>query len=272
MGITDEWKPWILNGSRLAREIVFTRRCLEGAAERLRRTPDQTRRWLVSRLEEAGEVTAGPPAELRGLKSPSGYFAVVGGVLALGLREDVNGTSRPVATRCSFVPDWLVREGLRAPLPDPFTLTGLDLVVHVEFSPHCLRRFQERCDGSPDARIAEGELRAALASSAQAVEHAPDWARSWYQLPDFYLVTANGSGFCLPMREYGETKAFLAATCLHRRMNPSDTAERPRGPARTIKLRCGGCGHETEVPRSRVWETPGPRCGGCGREMRVRRT
>jgi hypothetical protein len=177
-------------------------------------------------------VTASPPVELRRLKSPSGYFAVVGGVFALGLREDANGTSRPVATRCSFVPAWLVREGLREPLPDPF----------------------------------------ALASSAQAVEHAPDWARSWYQHPDFYLVTANGSGFRLPMREYGRTKPFLAATCLHRRMNPSDTSGRPPRPAEPVTLRCGGCGRETEVPRSRIGETPGPRRGGCGREMRVRRS
>lgn len=266
MGTTDAWKPWILNGRRLAREIVLTRRCVEGAAERLLRSSDETRRWLLARLEEAGEVTASPPAELRGLKSPSGYFAVVGGVFALGLREDLRGTSRPVATRCSFVPDWLIRQGLRPPLPDPFTLTGLDLVVHVEFSAHCVRRFQERCDGDRDARIAEHELRAALASSAQAVRYAPDWARSWYQRPDFYLVTANGAGYCLPMRNHGETKPFLAATCLHRRMNPSDPGEHP-----LMTLRCGGCGHRTEVARTRVWQSPGPRCGGCGREMRVRR-
>jgi hypothetical protein len=145
VGITDEWKPWILNGQRLEREIILTRRCVEDAAQQLDRSPDQARRWLLEQLRDAGEVTSIPPVELRGIKSPSGYFAVAGGIFALGLRTDHQGTSRPVATRCYFVADWLIQRGLRAPVPDPFTLTGLDLVVYVEFDPHCIERFQERC-------------------------------------------------------------------------------------------------------------------------------
>lgn len=255
MDVTDDWKPWTFYGYRLAREIILTSACVDMAAKRLGKSHTDVRRFLLGCLETAGVVTASPKDVIRGLRSISGYFAVVPGIFVLPLRVDVKGTNRPVATRCKFSPSWLVENQI-CTLPDPFALSGLSLVQHVEFSRHCIDRFQERCGGNPDRIVAEQQLARRIAPTAQAAGNKPPWVKSLDVPPDFYLIADK---ICLPIRNFGDYKSFEAASFFHEDMGSVRT---------TMTVRCR-CGHLNEVLRSAAGQRDKPRCEGCGKQMNI---
>jgi hypothetical protein len=209
-------------------------------------------------LAAGGYVTRIPPPGQDHLKSASGYFATVEKTFVLVLGKDWKGSNRPVARDVRFSPDWLRSRGRPGALPDPFTLRGPALVGHVEFSRHCLERFQQRCDGDPDRRAAEGQLRSAIAINARAVKTPPPWVK--YLTPtEFFLAAGN---YCLPMGIPGSAKAFEALSCLYKARKP--------GSSPIVTVLCNSCGHENRLLRERAMSIPGPRCARCSTPMRVR--
>ncbi|HZD72806.1 MAG TPA: hypothetical protein VE776_02780 [Actinomycetota bacterium] len=257
MSEPSQWKSW--SRPQLARSIIFTNTCLDHVAGWFpwASTREATGRWLRECLAASGYVTTIPPRGKDHLKSPSGYFATVESNFVLLLHEDTEGTNAPVAYDARFSPDWVRSHGRPGALPDPFTLHGPALVRHVEFSRHSLERFHERCDGSPDRGVAEGQLRSAITATAQAVKTPPSWVSS-RKPTEFFLVAGN---YCLPMSIPGGAKAFEAVSCFYKPRKPGSNS--------TITVQCS-CGHSNRLSRAQAKAIPGPRCSGCGVEMRVR--
>jgi hypothetical protein len=265
MAGADSWKPWTFNGVNLAKAIVFSRRCKDEAGRQLRRSPEHAEAWLRERLAGRGYVSriiaesAGFPASMLGLRSPSGCFAMVDGIFALALKEAREDPNKPVATRCYFSREWLQQSGFADYSVDPLDLQGRRLADSVEFSAHCVERFQERCRGSRDPRIARNQLQELVASRATVVRKRPlgVWAQS-FRRADFYLVTDDG--YCFPVQERGGgSRSLVALTCLHRTMSPSE--------GDFVTVRCA-CGHLNRVDKSLLTHTP--TCDNCGSRMRVR--
>jgi len=199
------------------RPVVVTNACADQCAREFGLPGrEQARAWLTGLVRERGRVTGDLPAALRGRRSPSGYFCVVDGVVALPLAADRDGTAQWIATGCLVFPGYRRAHGA-APAADPFTLTGTALLQHVHFTAHAVQRFQERCGGDRDPDVAQRQLVAVLGSGVSARRRPPAWCRT--RPADFYLVA--GQDLCLPMaREGSDGKAFDALTCLYRAEAP----------------------------------------------------
>jgi hypothetical protein len=196
----------------LDRPIVVTSRCADSCAVELGLDRERARKWVAGLIFDHGRVTDRLPSPVAGRRSPSGFFALVDGVIVLPLAEHRNGSGEWVATNCLFFPDYRRRYGVAADI-DPFTVTGSALLRHVNLSSQAVEHFQQHCAGDPDPAVAEAELLKILAPRVHAVRQPPDWCRTGEA--DFYLV-ANDE-FCLPMSRNGSRgKAFDALTCLHR--------------------------------------------------------
>jgi hypothetical protein len=204
--------PLRFHGWVLDRPIIVTNRCADSCSQELGLDRERARKWVAGLIYDHGRVTNRLPSPIAGRRSPSGYFALVEGVLALPLAEDRNGASEWVATNCVFFPDYRRRYGVAAAV-DPFTISGPALLEHVNLSSHAVERFQQCCAGHPDPEIAEAELRHNLALGAHAVREPPAWCRT--RKADFYLVAFDE--FCLPMsRNVSRGRPFDALTCMHR--------------------------------------------------------
>jgi hypothetical protein len=132
-------------------------------------------------------------------------------MVALPLAADRNGRPQWIATSCLVFPAY--RRRGTGPAPDPFTLTGPRLLAEVNFTEHAIHRFQQRCGGSPDPRVAAGQLATVLGPDVRATRRPPAWCRT--RPADFYLVAWDE--MCLPMSRHGSAgKAFDATTCIHR--------------------------------------------------------
>jgi hypothetical protein len=95
--------------------VVVTNACADqcmrelGLAER-----EQARAWLVELVHTRGRVVADLPAPLRGRRSPSGYFCVIDGMVALPLAADRQGGAQWIATSCVLFPGYRRRYGSAA--------------------------------------------------------------------------------------------------------------------------------------------------------------
>lgn len=193
--------------------VVVTNRCADACAQEFGLTHrEHAREWLYDVIAERGRVTDRLPKPVARLRSRSGYFAVADGVVVLPLVADRDGSARWIATDCKVFPDYRRRHGAAADV-DPFTLSGADLVRHVNFTSHAVERFQERCGAHPDTAVARQELWLVLARDARAVTVPPTWCTT--RRADFYLVSADE--YVLPMSRNGSAGfAFDALTCIHR--------------------------------------------------------
>jgi hypothetical protein len=190
--------------------IIVTNRCADSCSVELGIDRERARRWVAGLIYDHGRVTGRLPSPVAGRRSPSGFFALVDGVIVLPLAERRNGAGEWVATNCVFFPDYRRRFGAAAEI-DPFAVTGWALLKHVNLTSQAIERFQRRCAGNLNPELAEAELRKILAPAVHAVRSAPSWCRPGRC--DFYLV-ANDE-WCLPVSRNGsQGKAFDALTCM----------------------------------------------------------
>lgn len=193
--------------------VIITHSCADRAAGQLGTDRDRARQWLEG-VKGRGQVTQELPAPHTGKRSPSGYFLLVRGTLALPLAVSRNGQGELVATGCFFYPEYLDQHGRGDARVDPFRIQGADLLRHVHFSTHAVQRFQQRYNGNPDPDVALRQLREALADDLQAVRQRPSWTRS-RNTADLFLVAWDE--FCLPTQRHASNgQPFEALTLLHR--------------------------------------------------------
>ena len=86
---------------------------------------------------------------------------------------------------------------------------------HVLVTPHCERRFQERCRPTLELAAAARELRRLIAEHGVFVSDPPAWlARRQAQEADAYLLI--GADLVLPLRRAASGPGPVALTCLTR--------------------------------------------------------
>jgi hypothetical protein len=190
--------------------VVITDRCADACAAVFGLAGrQQARAWLEGRVARRALVTRQLPAPVAGLRSRSGYFAVVDQVLVLPLAADDRGRAQWIATNCVAIP------GAASPRAQvPLGLTGNELLARVSFSRHALERYQQRGDGHPNFDEARRQLRAALGASALASARPPSWCRT--RPADFFLTGGQDEEFCLPCVRSGGTRPWEAVTVIHR--------------------------------------------------------
>jgi hypothetical protein len=195
--------------------VVVARHCAEVCASEFGLSrPDHARVWLYDLIKKRGKRTDQPPSELPDLASPSGFFMVADGVLALPLAavgDPVAGTARWVAVDCEIFPSYLERFGAAREV-DPLPLRGAALLRHVHLTRAAVGRFQRLCDADPNLDIAREELREILVEDARAVTEPPDWCR---KAPDADYYLTSGDEFLLPLMRKS-AMAFEAVGLIHR--------------------------------------------------------
>ncbi|MBT0772994.1 hypothetical protein KIH74_28885 [Kineosporia sp. J2-2] len=187
--------------------VIVTNAC---AAEFGLRGSGVARHWLQNEIDRAGVVTDVLPAEMKGRRSPSGMFLLIEGLLVLPLAFDHQKRRQWMATNCIAFPEVSQR---RRQQIDPLSLTGFDLMQHVNLTVHAVERFRERCGAAPGPGFAAQQMYQVLGVQARAVTRPPAWCRT--RRADFYIVC--GDDLCVPMSVRGSNgKAFDALTCIYR--------------------------------------------------------
>ncbi|HEX6076997.1 MAG TPA: hypothetical protein VFZ32_17265 [Micromonosporaceae bacterium] len=209
--------------------VVVTNRCAEACANEFGLSRREiARAWLYDLIEKRGRLDNQPPSELPGLSSPSGYFLVAGGAVALPLAPASDGTARWVAVDCRVLPSYREKFGTAQREVDPLPLRGAALLRHVNLTRAAVARFQRLCGADPNPDIAREELREILVEDARAVTESPDWCR---KAPDADCYLVSGDEFLLPLRRRSAL-AFDALGLIHR----ASSLFTLRGP--DLALRC----------------------------------
>ncbi|WP_156161839.1 hypothetical protein [Nocardia vulneris] len=191
-------------------DVIVTNTCADTCAQTFGLNGrDEARAWLVQLIVERGFIADHLPAPMSRRRSPSGYFLLIDGLLALPLAEghDRDGRSQWIATNCVGFP---VDRSI-----DPLSLHGHELLAHVNFTVHAIQRFQQRGGGDLDQQHARFQLTDRLAPTARASSGPPDWWRS-AQPALFYLIAGTADEYCLPCRAGDARHAFEATTFMHR--------------------------------------------------------
>lgn len=196
--------------------VVVAKHCAEVCANEFGLArPEYARAWLYDLIGKRGKRTPQPPAEFPNLASPSGFFMVVDGVLALPLAEvgdPVAGSARWMAVDCVLFPSYRERYGNAVGNVDPLPLRGASLLRHVNLTTATVNRFQLLCDADPNKDIAREELREILVEDARALTEPPDWCRKAPE-SDYYLVA--GDEFLIPLKRRSPM-VFDATGLIHR--------------------------------------------------------
>jgi hypothetical protein len=196
--------------------VVVAKHCAEVCANEFGLVrPEYARAWLYDLIGKRGKRTQKPPAEVANLTSPSGFFMVVDGVLALPLAvvgDPVAGSARWMAVDCKIFPSYRERYGNAVGEVDPLPLRGASLLRHVNLTTPAVMRFQMLCQADQNKDIAREELREILVEDARAVTEPPDWCRKAPE-SDYYLVS--GDEFLIPLKRRSAV-VFDAAGLIHR--------------------------------------------------------